>query len=102
MNQATAMLKHNGILALYSWITQPVTLNISRWHDDSLQIRTTGLVHHTEQERAIWTPWALRPVVQGLVDVRSLITHEFPLEKVGEAFAVADKDPAAIKVVVRS
>ena len=102
MNQATAMLKHNGVLALYSWITQPITLNISRWHDDGLQIRTTGLVHHTEQGRVIWTPWALRPVVQGLVDVRSLITHEFPLEKVGEAFAVADRDPAAIKVVVRN
>jgi L-iditol 2-dehydrogenase len=102
MNQATAMLKHNGILALYSWITQPITLNISRWHDDGLQIRTTGLVHHTEQERVIWTPWALRPVARGLVDVRSLITHEFPLEKVAEAFDVADKDPAAIKVIVRT
>ena len=102
MNQATAMLKHNGILALYSWITQPVTLNIGRWHDDGLQIRTTCLVHHTNQERFIWTPWALRPVMQGLVDVRPLITHEFPLEKVAEAFAVADKDPTAIKVVVRN
>jgi L-iditol 2-dehydrogenase len=102
MNQATAMLKHNGILALYSWITQPVTLNIGRWHDDGLQIRTTGLVHHTEQERVIWTPWALRPVIQGLVNVRPLITHEFPMEKVAEAFEVADKDPTAIKVVVRN
>ena len=102
MNQATAMLKHNGILALYSWITQPVTLNISRWHDDGLQIRTTGLVHHTEQERVIWTPWALRPVTQGLVDIRPLITHEFPLEKVVEAFEVAAQDPTAIKVVVRT
>jgi 2-desacetyl-2-hydroxyethyl bacteriochlorophyllide A dehydrogenase len=102
MNQATAMLKHNGILALYSWITQPVTLNIGRWHDDGLQIRTTGLVHHTEQERVIWTPWALRSVIQGLVNVRPLITHEFPLEKVAEAFEVADKDPTAIKVVVRN
>ncbi len=102
MNQATAMLKHNGILALYSWITQPITLNISRWHDDGLQIRTTGLVHHTHEERIVWTPWALRPVVQGLVDVRSLITHEFPLDKIAEAFAVADRDPAAIKVVVRT
>jgi L-iditol 2-dehydrogenase len=102
MNQATAMLKHNGILALYSWITQPVTLNIGRWHDDGLQIRTTGLVHHTEQERVIWTPWALRPVIQGLVNVRPLITHEFPMEKVAKAFEVADKDPTAIKVVVRN
>ena len=102
MNQATAMLKHNGILALYSWITQPVTLNISRWHDDGLQIRTTGLVHHTEQERFLWTPWALRPVTQGLVDIRPLITHEFPLEKVVEAFEVAAQDPTAIKVVVRT
>jgi L-iditol 2-dehydrogenase len=102
MNQATAMLKHNGILAMYSWITQPISLNISRWHDDGLQIRTTGLVHHTEQERVIWTPWALRPVIQGLVDVRALITHEFPLENVAEAFAVAAADPSAVKVIVRS
>jgi L-iditol 2-dehydrogenase len=102
MNQATAMLKHNGILALYSWITKPIKLNISRWHDDGLQVRTTGLVHHTEQECVIWTPWALRPVVQGLVKVRPLITHEFPLEKVAEAFEAADKDPTAIKVVVRN
>ena len=101
MNQATAMLKHNGILALYSWITQPITLNISRWHDDGLQIRTTGLVHHTEQERLIWTPWALRPVIQGLVDIRPLITHEFTLDKVVEAFAVAGTDPTALKVIVR-
>lgn len=102
MNQATAMLKHNGILALYSWITQPVTLNIGRWHDDGLQIRTTGLVQHTEEERFIWTPWALRPVIQGQIDVRPLLTHEFPLERVAEAFDVADKDPKAIKVVVRA
>jgi L-iditol 2-dehydrogenase len=102
MNQATAMLKHNGILALYSWITQPITLNIGRWHDDGLEIRTTCLVHHTEQQRFIWTPWALRPVVQGQIDVLSLITHEFPLTRVAEAFDVADKDPTAIKVVVRA
>ncbi|HSB79842.1 MAG TPA: zinc-binding dehydrogenase [Candidatus Methylomirabilis sp.] len=102
MNQATAMLKHNGILALYSWITQPVRLNIGRWHDDGLEIRTTGLVHHTEQQRFVWAPWALRPVAQGLIDIRPLITHEFPLEKVAEAFQVADKDPTAIKVIVRS
>lgn len=101
MNQATAMLKHNGILALYSWITQPVTLNISRWHDDALDIRTTCLVHHTREQRYIWTPWALRPVIQGKIDIHSLITHEFSLDQIDKAFEIATQDPAAIKVVVR-
>jgi threonine dehydrogenase-like Zn-dependent dehydrogenase len=40
--------------------------------------------------------------MQGLVDVRALITHEFPLDKVAEAFEVAAQEPAAIKVVVRA
>jgi L-iditol 2-dehydrogenase len=102
MNQATAMLRHNGILALYSWITQRVTLDIGRWHDDALDVRTTCLVHHTPQERSIWTPWALRPVIQGLVDVRPLITHEFALDRIADAFKAADEDPAAIKVIVRT
>jgi L-iditol 2-dehydrogenase len=100
MNQASAMLKHNGILALYSWITQPVRLNLSRWHDDAFDIRTTCLVHHTREERAVWTPWALRPVIQGSVDVRPLITHEFPLDRIGEAFEAAGA-PGAVKVVIR-
>jgi threonine dehydrogenase-like Zn-dependent dehydrogenase len=37
-----------------------------------------------------------------MVKVRPLITHEFPLEKVAEAFEAADKDSTAIKVVVRN
>ncbi len=101
LNQATAMLKHNGLLALYNWITQPITMNVSCWHDGGTEIRTTCLVHHTEQQRFIWTPWALRPAVQWQIDVRSLITHEFTLERVAEAFEVADKDSMAVKVVVR-
>jgi len=102
MNQASAMLKHNGILALYSWITQPVTLNLSRWHDDGFDIRSTCLVHHTPEERKVWTPWALRPVIQGMVNIRPLITHEFPLDRIADAFRAADTDATAIKVVVRT
>lgn len=101
INQGSAMLKHNGIYVFYSWVTTPVTLNISRWHDDGFEIRTTALVHHTEEERFVWTPRVLRPVIDGLIDIKTLISAEFPLSRIDQAFALADKDPTAIKVVVR-
>jgi L-iditol 2-dehydrogenase len=34
-------------------------------------------------------PRAIRLVERGLVDVTSLVTHRFPLARVGEAFATA-------------
>ncbi len=101
INAATAMIRHNGIFVWYSWITRTVKLDISRWHDDGIEFRNTCLVHHTYQERQVWTPQALRPVVQGLIDVKSLITDEFSLQDIDKAFAFVDKDDAAVKVVLR-
>ena len=100
VNQCTAAVRHNGTLVFYSWITREVTLNISRWHNDSLNIVNTGLVHHSMEERRLWTPAALRPVMQGQIQVKPLITHRFPLGKIVEAFETARTDPAAIKVVL--
>jgi L-iditol 2-dehydrogenase len=100
-NMASEMIKHNGVFVFYSWVTTPIKLDISRWHDDGLTFRNTCLVHHTRQQREVWTPWALRPVVKGLVDVKSLITHEFKLEEIAKAFDTAVKDDSAIKIVLR-
>lgn len=100
-NLCTEVVRHNGKFVFYSWVTQPVTLNISRWHDDGLEFINTCLVHHTWHHRYVWTPATLRPVIQGLVDIKSLITKEFALENIAEAFAYADEDDAAIKVVLR-
>ena len=102
VNQCTAAVCHNGTLVFYSWITRDVTLNISRWHNNSLHIVNTGLVHHSMEERRIWTPMALRPVILGQVQVAPLITRRFPMNQVVEAFEAARTDPAAIKVVLES
>ncbi|MHB8986903.1 MAG: zinc-dependent alcohol dehydrogenase [Eubacteriales bacterium] len=101
VNTATAVLKHNGILVLYSYITRPITLNIGRWHDDSFDIRTTCLVHHTENERQVWASWALRPVVLGQINIDPLITHIFPLENIREAFKEVIENPEAVKVMLK-
>lgn len=100
-NAASELVKHNGIFVFYSWVTTPIRLNISRWHDDGLEFRNTCLVHHTRQQREVWTPWSLRPVVKGLVAVRPLVTHELRLDQIAEAFEIAVRDDSAIKVVLR-
>jgi len=100
VNLCTAAVKHNGIMVFYSWITQDITVNISRWHNNSLEVINTGLVHHGTRQRTLWTPLALRPVLQGQLQIAPLITHRFPLSRVAEAFAVAANDPGAIKVVL--
>lgn len=101
INLCSKVLRHNGKFVWYSWITQPVTLDISRWHDDGLEFINTTLVHHTWKERDIWTQKALRPVVQGQIQIKPLITHEFKLEQIKEAFEFVDRDDTAIKVVLR-
>lgn len=100
-NAASEMIRHNGKFVFYSWVTTPITLNISRWHDDGLEFINTCLVHHTWQQRYVWFPETMRPLAQGLVDVRPLITHEFPLSDIKAGFELADKDDAAIKIVFR-
>ncbi len=44
-------------------------------------------------------PRAIDLVAEGKVDVRSLVTHRFPLEKASEAFAVAQRRDG-IKVII--
>lgn len=100
-NTASEVIRHNGKFVFYSWVTRPITLNISRWHDDGLEFINTCLVHHTWRERYVWTPPSLRPVVQGDVEVKPLITHEFKLSELKAAFELADKDDTAIKIVLR-
>jgi L-iditol 2-dehydrogenase len=100
-NTCSEIIKHNGKFVFYSWVTTPVTLNISRWHDDGLEFINTCLVHHTWQERYVWTPAVFRPVIQGSIQIKELITNEFPLSKIKEGFELADKDEAAIKIVFR-
>jgi L-iditol 2-dehydrogenase len=100
VNLCTAAVRHNGIMVFYSWITQDITVNISRWHNNSLEVINTGLVHHGITQRTLWTPLALRPLMQKQLAIEPLITHRFPLAKVSEAFDVAANDPSAIKVVI--
>ncbi len=101
MNMATRILKKNGVLVLYSWVMEPVRLQISRWHDDAITIRTTCVMHlNTPYERFAWFDRLLAPYWKGLIQVRPLLAGPVPLKDMREAFGMANR-PDTIKVVVR-
>ncbi|MGB9700673.1 MAG: zinc-dependent alcohol dehydrogenase [Thermodesulfobacteriota bacterium] len=101
MNMATQILKKNGTLVLYSWVMEPVRLNISRWHDDALTIKTTCVMHvNTPYERFAWFDRLLAPYWKGIIQIKPLLTGPFPLKDISQAFKVANA-PDAIKVIIR-
>ncbi len=97
VNLCTAAVKHNGIMVFYCWITQEITVNISRWHNNSMEVINTGLVHHGITRRTLWTPMACAGYAG---PSRHRATDHPPVLDLAEAFAVAANDPTAIKVVI--
>ena len=61
--------------------------------------RRKGLTIKLSRRMKNTYPRAIRLVESGLVDVQSLVTHRFPLEKIAEAFGVA-KRREGLKVIV--
>ena len=61
--------------------------------------RRKGLTIKLSRRMKHTYPRAIRLVESGRVDVRSLVTHRFPLEKIMEAFAVAHRREG-LKVIV--
>lgn len=49
---------------------------------------------------ALFGPLALRYLREGVVDVKAMISHRYPLDKLSEAYQTALDGPAAVKVVV--
>lgn len=61
--------------------------------------RRKGLTLKLSRRMKFTYPRAIRLVASGLVDVRSVVTHHFPLERIAEAFAVAQRRDG-LKVMV--
>ena len=97
----TDSVKHGGIVGLYSWVLHPVNLVIDRWHNDGLDIRTLAVMHRIKHDKEWYQLKALSNVVNGMVDIKSLVTHTFALGDAEKAFETAINDPNACKVMLK-
>ena len=101
MNLATEIVRPMGVLVFQGDFLHSITIdNFQRWHHESLDIRSVAFRHYHPQQIQVWSPDCLKVMQHGLVQVKPLITASFPLEKVAEAFRVADEDPDQLKVVL--
>ncbi|RLI35017.1 L-threonine 3-dehydrogenase [Candidatus Bathyarchaeota archaeon] len=99
VNQAASMLKKGGILGLFGWVTRPVEIDLSQWHTKYLRPRVLKIPSYREK-----MPWAERGfqlIKQGILEVKSQITHEYRLANLAEAFRKYDTDPNVIKIAIK-
>jgi len=99
MNQAASMLKKGGILGMFGWITRPTEIDLSQWHTKYLKPRVLKIPSY--REKMPWAERGFRLVKRGILEVKSLITHEYPLAELAEAFRRYDTDPNVIKISIK-
>ena len=97
----TDAVKHGGIIGLYSWVLHPINLLIDRWHNDGFDIRTLAVMHRIKHDKEWYQLKALSNIVNGKIDIKTLMTHTFPLADVDKAFDCAINEPTACKVMLK-
>lgn len=70
------------------------SFDVNDFHFKKLQLRASFA------SPALYTPRALQYLREGVVDAEALISHRFPLGRIGEAMAVARDPSRAVKVIV--
>ena len=86
-------LRTNGRAAMVGMPKQAVELPLSNLNSKELTIGLVNRYSHT------W-PTAIALVASGRVDVKSIITHHFPLEGAEDAITLAGRVPDSMKAVI--
>lgn len=96
IDQATDVLRKEGKLILYGWVTRPATINLSTWHTKGLEPRVTKI--GTYLEKMPWAERGFKLYRQGKLQLEPLVSCLYPLGEIQAAFERYDTDPAVIKV----
>jgi len=86
-------LRTNGRAAMVGMPKQPVELPLSNLNEKELTLVLVHRYSHT------W-PTAIDLVASGRVDVKSIVTHRFPLPRSEEALTLAGRVPDSMKAVI--
>ena len=100
-NVCCHIVRDEGILATVPDMMSPITAHLHRLHHHAIDVRFPAVMHHGPDFLKRWVPRVLRPIADGLLDVKGLITAEFPLEDFEKAIRTYDADPDQVKIIMR-
>jgi len=100
LNMASAIVRHNGTICVYSHYMKPLTVNMHRWHEDCLNIVHTCLTHRTREEMVVGVREAFRLVKKGLFNVKPLLNRSYRLSEIADAFNKEMVDPGSVKTLI--
>ncbi|MDQ0219419.1 L-threonine 3-dehydrogenase [Peribacillus cavernae] len=100
-NLCIDVTKDEGIVTSLPDIMSPIKANLHRLHHHAMEIRFNALMHHGPEFLKQWVPRLMRPVVQGDVDIKSLITARYSLSQVDEAMQKFNEDQDQVKILLK-
>jgi threonine dehydrogenase-like Zn-dependent dehydrogenase len=100
-NLCIDITKDEGVLSTLPDMMSPITVGLHRLHHHAIDVRFNALMHHSPEFLRIWVPQLLRPVVQGEIDIKSLITGSYAMSEVNEAMKIFSEDEDHIKILLK-
>jgi L-iditol 2-dehydrogenase len=96
-SQAVEVVRNGGRVVIFGFHLKPAEINMAKVFDGELEIKAS---FRTVGEKDYYT--AMDLVSNGKIDLKSLITHEMPLENIRHALELIEKDlEGVVKVILK-
>lgn len=99
-NLCIDVTRDEGIVASVPDMMAPIKVNLHRFHHHAMDVRFPAFMHHGPEFRKQRFARLMNPVVQGMIDIKSLITGSYPLSKIDEAMKIYNEDLDQVKILI--
>jgi len=79
----------------------PIRANLHRLHHHATGIRFNALMHHGPEYLKRWVPRLMRPLLEGVFDIQSLITGMYKLSEAPAAMQKFNEEEDQVKILLK-
>lgn len=99
-NLTVANTRDEGIVVSIPDLMDPIQPDLHRIHHHGMEARFPNLMHHGPEFLDRWVPRLMKPIVNGTLDVGSLITDTYGIDEANAAMRQYNEDESQIKIAL--